>query len=316
MRPTSFNALRTEMERLGDADDRSGALDLVARSEPLFPSQAALTRMLRIELLAGMGQTSEAIELLRNALDRDFRYRGRWLRHERFAALAGEPEFAALVERSDAQYEGAQADARPDLMTLVPRIGDASPMIIALHGNNSTMADTARSWQSVVQDGWLLALPQSSEISTTPGFFVWNDRERAAQDLNAHITTLRSQFAVNSSDFVLGGFSMGARLALELGISGRFPARRILAIATWLPDFPELAELLEANAARESRVYVVVGRQDHSGYDGSVRLVEHLRTLGASAEIEIHDGGHEEPPDMPAALRRGLEFLGMPGRAA
>ena len=81
MKPTSFNELNTEMQRLRDAGHESDALDLLTRSEPLFPGQAALTRMLRVELLARMNRASEAVDLLRDGLDRGYRYRCRWLRH-------------------------------------------------------------------------------------------------------------------------------------------------------------------------------------------------------------------------------------------
>jgi predicted esterase len=312
MRPNSFNELNATVERLRADGDRSGALELLTRSEAFFPPQAALTRMLRVELLAAMGRTDAAVDLLRDGLDRGYRYRGRWLRHERFVALTSHPDFSALVERSDTQYETAQAEARPDLSILVPREGPGREerVLIALHGNNRTMRDTVPSWQSVVREGWVLAVPQSSEIGTTPGFFIWNDRERARKDIETHLETLSSRLSPDSSRFVLGGFSMGARLALELGLSGSSPARKILAIATWLPDFETLANLLEASVIQKSLVYVVVGRHDASGYEGSVRLVDHLRTLGAHAELEIHEGGHEEPGDMPATLHRALAFLG------
>ena len=311
MKPSSFNELHAEMERLRDAGDESGALDLLTRSEPLFPQQAALTRMLRVELLAKMDRASEAVDLLRDALDRGYRYRGRWLRHERFAALTSQPDFNALVERSEAQYERAQADARPDLSLFLPQSGpDAQvPVLVALHGNNRTMQDTAPSWQSVVRDGWALAVPQSSEIATTPGFFVWNDRDRAAQDLKTHLVSLRARVSLDATRSVLGGFSMGARMAIELGLSGRFLTKRILAFGTWLPDFDTLGVLLQRSIVQESRVYVVVGRHDASGYEGSMRLVDQLTMLGGSAQIEIHDGGHEEPRDMPATLLRALAYL-------
>src|SRR6266542_4172258 len=171
-----------------------------------------------------MGRGTEAIDLLRDGLDRGYRYRGRWLHHERFAALASQRDFSALVERSDAQYERAQTDAGSDLILFIPpdAAGGRLPLLVALHGNNSTMEDTAPSWQSVVRDGWVLMVPQSSEIAT-----------------------VRSRLSVDPSRFVLGGFSMGARLALELGLSDRLPARKILAIATWLPDFQPLADLIE-----------------------------------------------------------------------
>jgi predicted esterase len=312
MKPATFNELNTKVDRLRDAGHESDALELLTQSEPLFPPQAALTRMLRVELLAKMNRASEAVDLLRDGLDRGYRYRGRWLRHKRFAELTSQPDFSALVEHSDAQYERAQADARPDLSIFVPQDGPEAelPVLVVLHGNNRTMRDTAPSWRSVVQERWVLAVPQSSEIATTPGFFLWNDRDRAAQDLNTHLVTLRARLPLDATRSVLAGFSMGARLAVELGLSARFLTKRIRAIGAWIPDFETIAGLLDRSIVQDSRVYVVVGRHDASGYEGSVRLVDQLRTLGGSAEIEIHDGGHEEPSDMPATLHRALEFLG------
>ena len=225
--------------------------------------------------------------------------------------MTSQPRFGVLVERSEAQYEKAQADARPDLGIFLPHESAGElPVLVALHGNNRKMQDTVPSWQSVVQHGWVLAVPQSSEIATTPGFFVWNDRDRAARDLGAHLATLRARLSLDSTRSVLAGFSMGARLALELGLSGRFLSKRVLAIGTWLPDVGMLEVTLDRSVAADSRVYVVVGRHDASGYEGSLWLVDRLRTLGGSAEIEIRDGGHEEPGDMPATLQRALEFLG------
>src|SRR5438445_9741113 len=107
MKPASFNELNAEIERLRDTGQESSALELLTRSEPLFLPQAALTRMLRVELLANMNRASEAIDLLRDGLDRGDRYRGRWLRNERFATLTSQPRFGALVERSEAQSEEA-----------------------------------------------------------------------------------------------------------------------------------------------------------------------------------------------------------------
>src|SRR5437867_982787 len=179
MKPTSFNELNTEMQRLCDAGHESDALDLLTRSEPLFPGQAALTRMLRVELLARMNRASEAVDLLRDGLDRGYRYRGRWLRHERIALL-----------------------------------------------------------------------------TSHPGFFVWNDRDRAARDLETHLATLRARLSLDATRSVLGGFSMGARLAVELGLRGHFLTKRILAVGTWLPDFEMLRVGLDRSSVQDRKSVV------------------------------------------------------------
>jgi predicted esterase len=308
----SFNQLNAETVRRRAAGDRLGALQLLDEHEARFPRQAGLVRILRIEIRAELGRSDEAIGLLDDALDRGFRYRGRWLRDARFASLAADDRFAALVERADRQYDEAQALAKSDLRVFVPE-GDAPergwPVLVALHGNNSDLADTAAHWQSAVRAGWLLALPQSSEIGVTPGVFVWNDGQRAATELDRRLAEVRGSSPTDGARTVVAGFSMGARQALELVLGGRVPAAGVIAIAAWLPDPERLVRIIQPEVARRARTHVVVGKGDESGYEGSLKLVDHLRSLRGIAEIEIHDGGHDYPPAVDAILPRALRSL-------
>jgi predicted esterase len=99
---------------------------------------------------------------------------------------------------------------------------------------------------------------------------------------------------------------MGARQALELVLGGRVPAAGVIAIATWLPDPERLGEIVRADVVRSARTHIVVGKGDETGYDGSLKLVDQLRSLGGIAEIEVHDGGHEYPPAVDPILARAL----------
>jgi predicted esterase len=308
----SFNQLNAETMRRRAAGDRLGALDLLGEHEGRFPRQAGLVRILRVEILAELGRADEAVGLLSDALDRGFRYRGRWLRDARFRALAADDRFAALVERADRQYDAAQAHARSELRVFAPE-GDAPergwPVLVALHGNNSDLAETAAYWQAAVRAGWLLALPQSSEIGVTPGVFVWNDGQRAAAELDRRLIEVRASFPTDGVRTVIAGFSMGARQALELVLGGRVPAAGVIAIGAWLPDPERLAETVRPDVVRGVRTYVIVGTRDDSGYEGSRTLVDRLRSYGGIAEIEIHDGGHDYPAAIDAILQRVLRDL-------
>jgi predicted esterase len=84
------------------------------------------------------------------------------------------------------------------------------------------------------------------------------------------------------------------------------PAAGVIAIAAWLPDPERLAQIIQPEVARRARTHVVVGKGDESGYDGSLKLVDHLRSLGGIAQIEMHDGGHEYPPAVDAILAHAL----------
>jgi predicted esterase len=306
----SFNAVNNEVRRLRKAGRSADALDVLTHEEPRFPRQRGITRMLRVEILAELGRVDEAIALFRDTLAQGFRYRSRWFRDARFDPLRHHPEFSALIERADRAYDDAQAAAAATLDVIMPG-GKAPaqgwPLLVALHGNNSDLAETAPWWRPAADVGWVVALPQSSEIALTPGVFLWNDADRALRDLDRHLAQLRRDLPIDDSRVVIAGFSMGGRLALELALSGRVPAAAALAVAPWLPDPDRLVAVIRDDVAARLRTTVIVGQDDDSGYAGSVRLVDHLRGGGHVSEIVTHDGGHEYPaafgPMLNAILR-------------
>jgi len=294
----SFSAVNTELRRLRKAGRLSDAVDLLIHEEPRFPRQRGITRMLRVEVVTDLGRIDEAIALFRDALEQGFRYRSRWFGDARFDPLRKHPDFAALIARAEGAYEKAQATARPQLDVIVPD-GQAPaagwPLLVALHGNNSELAETAPWWRPAADTGWVVAMPQSSEIALTPGVFLWNDADRAATDLDHHLAQVHRDLPIDDSRVVIAGFSMGGRLALELVLAGRLPAAAVLAVAPWLPDPDRLVASIRDDVAARIRTNVVVGHDDDSGHAGSILLVDHLRAHGYSAEIVVHDGGHEYP---------------------
>src|SRR5207247_9981620 len=67
----------------------------------------------------------------------------------------------------------------------------------------------------------------------------------------------------------------------------RFLSKRVLAIGTWLPDVGMLDAVLDRSIAEESRVYVVVGRHDASGYEGSLWLRSEEHTSELQSRVDL-----------------------------
>ena len=182
------------------------------------------------------------------------------------------------------------------------------PLLIALHGNNSTMADTVAHWSSPASAGWVVAVPQSSEIGVSPGAFIWNETERTVREVTAHIGEIGKRAWLDPDRLVVGGFSMGGLQAIALPLTARIRARAFVAVAAWLPNIREFATMLDRGPGRDLSGYVVVGRRDPN-CDGAKQLVALLAKHRIRAHLDLReDLGHEYPADMPETLSRALAF--------
>jgi predicted esterase len=280
------------------------------------PLRHGIAWLLEAEDHAKNGRPSEALDALESALAAGCRYRSEWLKGNKgLASLSESARFRDIADRAEARYREDAAAARPKLMFAMPDdLPDAFgyPLLLVLHGNNSNASETAPYWSAMADAGWVVAVPQSSEIGMSPDSYVWNDRERTAAELTTHLEKVKHSTQIDIGRIVLAGFSMGATQAIALPLVGKIKVRGILPVAAWLPHIREFTTLVEGGAGRMLRSYIVVGEQDPS-YEGNRALFDLFTSKGLRAHIDVRDGlGHDYPADMHDTLVRALEFLTEP----
>ena len=280
------------------------------------PLQHGLAYLLEAQDHVAAGRSGEALDALDRALAEGCRYKREWLeREERLSALRGIPRFADIVARADARYAEDAAAARPHLTFAIPdELPDAFgyPLLIALHGNNSNAQETAPHWASMADRGWVVAVPQSSEIGVTPGAYTWNDRERAAAEVSTHLERVKRATQIDVGRIVLAGFSMGGLQAIALPLTKKLRVRGVVPVAAWLPDITEFTALVGSGAGKMLRAYVVVGEKDPS-CAGARELVDLFKRHQLRAELDVRAGlGHEYPADMSETVGRALAFVTAP----
>jgi predicted esterase len=305
-----------------DAGDREAALAVLAGAENSLPLHAGHIYSWRAALLAEIGHTDAALDALDAALAAGCRFKTEWLRdNPRLAPLQGMARFDDVVDRAASRYTRMQAETRPALEAFVPTTPRPAPpgypTLIALHGNNSNVGQTQPYWETATALGWVVALPQSGEIGTSPNSFTWNDRDRTLAEVEQHLQDLRAQSLVDERAVVLAGFSMGGLQALALVLTRRFKARGVLSVGAYLPHIREFRPLIESGNAAGVRFYIVVGTKDTSGYDGAKQLATELERAGVDVVLDARtDLGHDYPPNMAETLRRALTFIGSPSQVA
>jgi predicted esterase len=314
----TFSHLETQLYQLYQGGEYAQALDLATRAASRFPTQAWRVIYWRICVASLLGETTLALQLLEKALEAGFWYAEAQMREDPdLQPLQGLPRFEQLVEVCQKRHAEAQAQAVPMLLTLQPEGGcqaglQPCPLLLALHGNNRTAEGSVGFWKSAVSEGWLLALPQSSQIRG-PDAYVWNDRDWAVREIQEHYDTLCQQYAIDPDRVAVAGFSLGGELAIWLAMSGTIQARGFIAVGPGGPYMNEpdkWAPLIEASQGRGLRGYLVVGEQDVFCYEGTQALATLLKSRDIPCELEVHPNlGHDFPPEFQQSLAQALEFL-------
>ncbi len=318
MNNLTFSDLQTQLYQLYQSGEYAQALDWATCAASQFPAEGVRTYYWRICMASLINETALALQLFEEALEFGFWYAEVQLREDPdLQPLQGLPEFERLVGVCRKRHAEAQAQAAPDLITLQPE-GQCQadlqpcPLLLALHGNYGTAEDSVGFWRSAVSNGWLLALPQSSQVGRSDGY-VWNDQDWAVREIQEHFATLCEQYAVDPDRVVMAGFSRGGELAIWLALSGTIEVRGFIVVGPGGPYMNEpdkWVPLIEASQGRGLRGYLVVGEQDVFCYEGTQVLAALLKARDIPCELEVYPNlGHDFPPDFQQSLSRALESV-------
>lgn len=309
MSTLSFDDLQAQIGRHFQSSEYVEALALATQEADRFPEHALHLYYWRTCAASRIGQTQTALGLFEDMLATGLWFGESLLRHSpSYQPLQGLPEFERLV---DAFREQAEGD-HPDSVTELPD-GAAPqpwPTLLALQQNSGTAQDAAGYWRSVVSQGWLLTLPQSSQARWA-GSYMWDDQDIARHDVREHFAAVRKQHPIDMDCVIVAGHSMGGQVAIRLVLSGAIKARGFIAVGPWLPDLNEFRTLIEARRGGALRGYIIFGKKDDSiPHDSIYLLAEMLKSHDVPCVVEAHpDAGHEFPPDFEHRLNKALQFV-------
>jgi dienelactone hydrolase len=306
----SFEAMFTHVVAVYHQGDYEGVYAIITREEAHFPDNADFLRLIRSMLAARTGRNNEALALLADLIAGGYWLGERQWTDTDFDSIRDTPEFRRLRPISDERRQQAQAQAKPELFTFAPgsSVGPL-PVLLALHGNQSRVSWHQKHWQGVAEQGWLVALPQSSQVGGLDADrrlgFVWDDEPKTEREVCDHYAVLQTTQPIDGGRVVLGGFSRGAEMAARLALTGAIPARGFVAVCPGGPysQAPDLwGPIIEQARGRDLRGYVIVGGQDAS-LEGGQTLATLLRAAGIPCELEEQpDMGHDYPADFPDRL--------------
>lgn len=280
-----------------------------------FPEEASTVLYLRSCMAERVGDRTAALASIAEALDQGHWYGERLLRASpSWQPLQGDPAFEQLAARSLALMARATREATP-LVALPSGAAPSGgwPALVTLHGNGGNARLSLAGWSAVADDRLLAALHSSQALSSQQ--FVWNDWEQAQADVLAQLAALRAAYPIDTGQLVLGGFSRGAEVTLQLALTGAVFTQGVVLLGPGGPmaaDPEQWLPLIRAADGRGLRAAMVVGDDDDIQLvDAALQLAPMLDANGIPCHLEVVPGlGHAYPQDGGAALRRALAFVG------
>lgn len=318
MSDITFEQLSEQIESHFTSGAYTEGLALADRYAPQFSAAHPVLDYWRACLAARLDQPDRVVSILENALAQGTWYGEGLLRDSpSLEPMQGLPAYERLVDISRQMQAKDPAEAMP-MLVVRPESECRStehpcPLLLFLHSNTDTAAANLEYWGAAPQHGRLLALPQSSRAMWA-GAYSWNDHESAAEDILPLYDKLTAQYALDSAQTILAGFSMGAEVALWLALARRIPARGFILLGPggpFMDNIERWAPLIKESQDSGLRGAIITGLADKTIPHDNVRaLVTALNAAGIPTHHEEHiDLAHEYPPNFDERLLHALEYI-------
>jgi predicted alpha/beta hydrolase family esterase len=277
-----------------------------------FPDRMPTFTYYRMCAAARLNDMALLRQIVDNALAQGLWYSEHVLRiSPSFQPLQGQPAFEKLVQANvERRAEQSISEEKPPPLIFTPAQPPPYPTLFVVHGNNSSAQEEAASWQPAVEQGWLLGMPESSQV-IWHGRYVWDNYDIAKRDILNDYATICAKYAVDNN-IVVGGFSLGAQTVLRMLLEGALPGQGFVFNAPYIPSLEEWeARIAAATVPEGLRGYIVANEEDPTCTVDSIQtLVKKLEAHGVVCKLEtIAEPGHFYPDDFAAHLARGLDFI-------
>lgn len=294
--------------QLVQSGEYAKALDLVTLEAHVFPEHAQkVVYAWRFTMACRLENKTLALKILTEAIEAGHWY-GDLETDPDYLLLKGDVEFEKIVNTCKVRRTRAIADAVPVMKISQPESRTVTyPLLIALHGSNGNIE--INPWESAVSEGWLVALPQSSQVFA-PGTYTWNDWDWAQQEVGEQYSMLCKEYAIDPNQVILAGFSLGAGLAAWLVLSGKIKAQGLILVNPFLQDITAIMPFLKNNNLNGLRVYLVAGQRDQYCLGIAQQLNTLLPKYGISCFLDVYvDLDHSFPKDFEHKLPYALMYV-------
>jgi predicted esterase len=258
-----------------------------------------------------LGRPAAALDALRAGLDE-----GSWFNpgvmddDPDLDAVRGLPGFTAIRDECARRLEAKRGTTKPECLVMAPATTLWEPKtLVALHQRGQSARTFSEHWRPLVDEGWTVVVPQSSQPCDS-GTYCWDDDATARAEVRQHLDDCVRRRGISAESFVIAGASQGARVALECGLEAGVP---------WLcaiPGFPSGFDVAAFGGAAPAaygsgsgRCAFILGERD--GHNARTKpVIDSLASSGWAVKQHVMPGvAHVLPEGFIAAASEALRWL-------
>ena len=184
------------------------------------------------------------------------------------------------------------------------------PLFIVLHGGNSNMYSIAKWWKSpkLAQD-FIVVYMEASTLDNKPNRWGWRNLEAERKNVKSYYLDILSRY--NIEGVYVGGFSLGARLSIDLALSQTIPINGFVA----LNYGGKLSESLNAEALVKAKAnglksILITGEKDDYYKPLTIKIKTLFDDYQMPYKFVVNEGiGHEEPKNFSKLMDAYLTYL-------
>lgn len=314
----NFEQVKRKLQECYAHEDYQGALDLALKYSDQFPEHKHVLYYWVSTMAARSGNKEQALSALKDMLDAGFWYGEPLLQHNpSYQDLLEEPEFKQLV-LENRNLQELEQDQTHHLLTIRGEDKCLSeenpcPLLLGLHANESTAQQSLIYWRRAAAEGWLVAVPQSSQ-AMWKGAYVWNNLEVSSWEIQGYLQSLKTQYTINPKKTIVAGHAMGGELAAWLVLTGRISARGFIAFnpsGPYMDDPGSWLPIIKHASGSGLKGYIILEENDFSTPHSNIwNFVNALNAADIPTELEtILSFDREFMDEYENGLARALNYV-------
>lgn len=237
------------------------------------------------------------------------------LNFARFNFLREHPEYEAISNLNEKLLRQLKENSEFKYEVHLPKSYDSTkkyPLFFCLHGDGigCNMKDTSYYWSPdvLLEKGYIVVYPQSSQVYCHNCFGWLSDPALSRKELKACYEQLLSDYSIDETYVLIGGFSGGATTSIDIAFHNTIPIKGAIALCPG--DYLDSLELEDAKKLAERKVKIVILEGEKDTDSVVQHLLKMFKESGLVHEYHINKGiGHSYPKDLAEKTLKAIEFI-------
>ncbi len=315
--PPTWSEVQEAANTLLEQEKFDEALALVEQTAQKLQGREFEVSDFTVNTLFDAGRADEALTVWEEGLEEGFFY---FVvpRSGTYDGVRMNFRFKKNLTRNNRAREMAQRGSKPEYKVITPASYSPEgsyPLVMIIHGGNQSIVKAMDRWDpAVIGDDVIVAYVQSSRRADTKSYR-WDlggvdiySLPTAQDEVLGLYQEIVGEYAVDTGQVTLAGFSQGGNLSLFMAAEGTIPAIGFIAgcPATRTPIPLETAQ---AAAARGVRGTIFVGAEDWTAASAQTTASNFEEAGIPVNHIVMEDKGHEFPDNFDEVLRESLKHI-------